>query len=234
MLTHYSGVVPRATALPPEERRRQILDAAEPLLRQHGRSVSTRQIARAAGVAEGTLFRVFDNKADLINQTVIRSLEAQRTVDQLQSIDTDLELEDKLVQIATALQQRLRETFGLLHSLGPPTDATEEDQRAFGAFMNEQNQLTTAAVARLIDSDRDKLILTTDQTVQLLATVILTVSHPMTARTHGVSHLSTDPAALVDLILHGALVDSARTTQRFDHRAADPAPLDLSVCSATP
>lgn len=224
--------VPRATALPPEERRAQILAAADPLLRQFGRNVSTRQIAQAAEVAEGTIFRVFDNKADLINQTVVRSMSAERTVEQMQRIDTELELEDKLVQITMVLQQRLRETFDLLHSLGPPVDATDEDRKKFGQYMTEQNQLLTASVARLIDSDQDKLLLTTDQTVQLLATVTLTVSHPMIARTQGVSHLSDDPEALVDLILHGALVDSGRKVQRFDHRAADPSPLDLSACSA--
>lgn len=225
--------MPRASALPPEERRAQILDAADPLLRQFGRSVSTRQIAQAAEVAEGTIFRVFDNKADLINQTVVRSLSAERTVEQMRHIDSELELEDKLVQVTMVLQQRLRETFELLHNLGPPAESTEEDRQAFGKYMTEQNRLVTASVARLIDSDQDKLLLTTDQTVQLLATVTLTVSHPMIAHTQGVSHLSDDPEALVDLILHGALVDSARTTQRFDHRAADPSPLDMSACPAT-
>nr|WP_284286883.1 helix-turn-helix domain-containing protein [Angustibacter aerolatus] len=54
--------MPRATPLSPDERRRHLVDATLPLLVQHGRAVSTRQIARAAGVAEGTIFRVFDSK----------------------------------------------------------------------------------------------------------------------------------------------------------------------------
>ena len=51
--------------MPPEDRRRAIVQAVIPLLAEHGSDVSTRQIAEAAGVAEGTIFRVFPDKAAL-------------------------------------------------------------------------------------------------------------------------------------------------------------------------
>jgi AcrR family transcriptional regulator len=43
----------------PDDRRRAIVAAVVPLLLEHGDDVSTRQIADAAGIAEGTIFRVF-------------------------------------------------------------------------------------------------------------------------------------------------------------------------------
>jgi AcrR family transcriptional regulator len=56
----------RAAPMAPEDRRRAIIDAVVPLLTQHGADVTTRQIAEAAGIAEGTIFRVFPDKPSLL------------------------------------------------------------------------------------------------------------------------------------------------------------------------
>ena len=56
----------RASALPPDERRSAIIEATLPLLLEHGEMVTTRQIAEAAGIAEGTIFRVFADKDAVI------------------------------------------------------------------------------------------------------------------------------------------------------------------------
>ena len=60
----------RATALPPSERRAEIIAATLPLVLAHGAAVTTRQIAEAAGIAEGTIFRVFPDKESLIEAVV--------------------------------------------------------------------------------------------------------------------------------------------------------------------
>ena len=57
---------PRASALSPDERRKAIVAALLPLLVERGEDVSTREIAQAAGIAEGTIFRVFPDKKSLL------------------------------------------------------------------------------------------------------------------------------------------------------------------------
>ena len=67
----------RASALPPDERRSMIVAATLPLLLEHGEMVTTRQIAEAAGIAEGTIFRVFADKDELIAAVIEAALDPE-------------------------------------------------------------------------------------------------------------------------------------------------------------
>src|SRR5436190_5248217 len=57
---------PRAVAMSPDDRRKAIVGALVPLIVERGGEVSTREIAEAAGIAEGTIFRVFPDKKSLM------------------------------------------------------------------------------------------------------------------------------------------------------------------------
>ena len=65
----------------PDERRAALIAATIPLLHEHGLDVSTRQIAHAAGVAEGTIFGVFESKSQLVICSVVKALDPQPTLD---------------------------------------------------------------------------------------------------------------------------------------------------------
>ncbi len=92
----------RVPALSPEDRRAALIAATIPLLREHGTDVSTRQIAEAAGVAEGTIFGVFKDKASLLKAAVLAALDPAPLLRQLRAIDLALPLRARLVA-ATAL-----------------------------------------------------------------------------------------------------------------------------------
>src|SRR3954463_1235067 len=143
----------RATPLPPEERRATIIAATEPLLLARGREVSTREIAEAAGIAEGTIFRVFTTKDALIDAVFADAFDEHAGLDDLARIDPGLDLETRITCIVDVLQRRVRRIFALVHALGyhrmqpglrrggpPPADRT----------------LVAGAIADLLEPDRDR------------------------------------------------------------------------------
>ena len=77
----------RVPALSPDERRATIIAATIPLLRTHGAAVTTKQIAEAAGVAEGTIFGVFPDKASLILAALGTAFDQETVLRQLSAID---------------------------------------------------------------------------------------------------------------------------------------------------
>ena len=83
----------------PDDRRAALVDATVPLLLEHGRTVTTKQIADAAGVAEGTIFRVFDSKDDLVPAAVEKALDMEPFFAELEPIDLDQDLRAVLLDL---------------------------------------------------------------------------------------------------------------------------------------
>jgi AcrR family transcriptional regulator len=108
----------RARPMSPDARRSHIIDSLIPLLQQHGREVSTRQIAEAAGLAEGTLFRVFADKQEMIDAAIARALDPQPFRDALRGIDPDDPTVDKITQVVQLLRDRFRGVIGFMSALG--------------------------------------------------------------------------------------------------------------------
>lgn len=113
----------RARPLPPDDRREAILNAVLPLLRERGRDVTSRELAEAAGVAEGTLFRAFGDKDSLLGAGLEKLLDPEPFRAELRRVASDLPFEDRVAAIIEHLQVRFREVFrtmSLFQVHGPP------------------------------------------------------------------------------------------------------------------
>ena len=102
----------------PDDRRAALIKATLPLLLEHGRTVTSKQIAGAAGVAEGTIFRVFDSKDDLIAATLDHGFDMEPFLADLRRIEPDQPLRPLVSELVTLLQIRFRGIFELMTAVG--------------------------------------------------------------------------------------------------------------------
>jgi AcrR family transcriptional regulator len=191
--------VTRATPLPLDERRAALIAATEPLLEQFGREVSTRQIAEAANVAEGTIFRAFPTKEALIDAVLSDVFDVQPTCAELAAIDLSQDVKDRLVAAVLVLQARLHRVFALFHSmrLSPPV---KHDPDTFRARQRADNEQLNAALAALLEPDRDRLRFDPVEAANAVRAVTFALTHPIL----GVERF-TEPEQIADLVLHGIL-----------------------------
>jgi AcrR family transcriptional regulator len=151
----------------PEDRRAALVEACVPLLYEHGLDVSTKQIASAAGVAEGTIFGVFKDKNSLLVEALIRALHPQQTLDRLAAIDRALPLRERLTITAELIQRRFAEN-ALLMAAARTMAMMGGNHEEAGARMTRSRTMLEAAITAVIEPDADTLRRTPQATARLL------------------------------------------------------------------
>ncbi len=197
--------------MPLEDRRAALISATEPLLERYGREVSTRQIAEAAGVAEGTIFRAFATKDDLINAVLDEVFDEARTRADVLSVDRSLPLEGRLVAAVTILQHRTRRVFALFHALRLRPGWADGDHSSHDEMRSRQRRDQEAMAIVLVDligSDADRLRVPADEAVTVLRAAVFALTHPLL----GDERLAR-PDRIVDLVLHGVGRDTSPTLE---------------------
>ncbi|WP_432001527.1 TetR/AcrR family transcriptional regulator [Streptomyces sioyaensis] len=98
-----------------------IVAAALPLVAEYGATVTTSQIARAAGIGEATIFRAFKDKEEVLEACVAEAVGPDHVLRELASISLDEPLATRLTEAAEALRahmERMGTVIGALHASG--------------------------------------------------------------------------------------------------------------------
>jgi AcrR family transcriptional regulator len=176
----------RASALPPDERRSMIVKATLPLLLRDAEMVTTRQIADAAGIAEGTIFRVFADKDAVIAAVVDAALDVGPLERAIEAIDRTQPLDDALEAAIVVMQQRVVNVWRLFSSLGSRFhDKVARPPADIGALVS------------LFEAHKASLTVEPVDAARLLRALTLAATHPMLVGEPAA------PAEIVKLFLHG-------------------------------
>lgn len=179
----------RARPLSPGDRREAILDAVTPLLREHGRNVSSRELAEAAGVAEGTLYRAFGDKDSLVSAAIRRVFDHLALWAALGAVDPTLPFEDKLTDTVRIIRLHFREVVEAVVALGikerPHADADAHNTRLI------------TALRTVFAEDLDRFVVPLESVAEYLRLVAFASSMPMA--------VTLDENTLIDLIAHGVI-----------------------------
>jgi AcrR family transcriptional regulator len=200
-------VSPRATALSPDDRRKAILDAVVPLLVERGGDVTTKEIAQAAGIAEGTIFRVFPDKATLLfaaAEEAINPAGGQEAFEAAMAGCADLR--ERIVVAAERVLDRMRMTMAVMGAVRPYLAAqfheahTKKKQVPFGPpeFMLQAQRDLHDRLTGLFAPYADELAVTPETAALALRSLTFGAARPE----WGMKPALT-PDEIADIVLDG-------------------------------
>lgn len=177
----------RANPLTVGDRQAMIIDAVIPLLLEHGRDVTSKQIAEAAGIAEGTIFRAFGDKESLIAAAVLRYLDPEPLRRELRAIDPGIPLEEKVHIMITLLQRRFADVLRMFAIVGPQHPHGSHGHQAYASI-----------IASALKPDLQRLSLPPVRVAHVIRLIAFATSLPQL--NEGVE-FTTDE--LTEIVLHG-------------------------------
>ena len=213
----------RAAPMSPEDRRDAIVGAAIPLLRARGAAVTTRELADAACVAEGTLFRVFPDKAALVRAAVERALDPTPVVAQLAGVERELPVRIAVAKVTAILQEHavgvaslVAVSHELLASLGDGAQGThgpghpgEHRHGHRHGWADHPIEIVVRSVTDVLQARAEELRLEPAVCARMLVGFVLTVN----GRRGGGPRPALGPHELSALFCDGAV----RPTTTEDH-----------------
>ena len=193
----------RARPMSPEERRAAIVEATVALVIEHGATVTSRLVAEAAGVAEGTIFRVFPDMRALFHAVGEHVMNPPGAGDDMADQLADLDdLHDKVVRVATRMEERSARVMLVLMALRQVwmNEGRPAKQQGPPSFVIEAHQTLLDNLTNVLFAPHaDELRTTPEEAAIALRALVLGSRHP---GMQGAERRLT-PEQVADVVLRG-------------------------------
>jgi AcrR family transcriptional regulator len=185
-----------------------VVQAAIPLLIEIGPSVTTLQIARAAGISEPTIFRAFADKNEVLAACLAEVTDPRHVVEELAAIEPTEPLRERLVALIEVVRAQGERTSAVVSAVslaGPPrrrdhASMSEEERTRLAESRTTSYTRLRAAVAAVLEPDAAALRLPADDIAGVVLGIVMALGRGGGWDT-GAASITTD--GLADLILHG-------------------------------
>lgn len=196
----------RAAPLALSDRKAAIIAAVTPLLATRGAAVTSRDLAEAAGVAEGTLFRAFESKENLIHAVLENYLDADLLKERFAVIPDDAGIEDVVARILHILSDRVAGLFVIASAVerkdrGPHQNRHPHDKRA------ENLAKINTVIAERLERHASQLSVSPDKAAEFVRGIAFSAALPHARGVSDIASLSVDE--LTALALHGLKANTA-------------------------
>ena len=190
----------------PDARRRAIVSVLVPLILERGGDVTTREIAQAAGIAEGTIFRVFPDKKSLMlaaAEEAINPADGQAAFDAaIAGVD---DLREQIIRITERVLDRMHLTMSVMMAVRQHLMATHEHHHSekgpkFGPppFVTRAQEELHRRLTSLFEPHRQELGVEPNVAAIALRSLIFGASRPELAMATALT-----PEQIADVLLDG-------------------------------
>lgn len=187
-----------------------VVQTAIPLLVEIGPSVTTLQIARAAGISEPTIFRAFADKNELLAACLAEVTDPRHVVEELAAIESALGLRDRVIALIEVIRAQGERTGAVVNavSLAGPVRSRqheslpEQERTRLSESRTGSYQRLHAAVVAVFEPDTERLRGPVDDTATLVLAIVLALGRGGGWNT-GIASITSD--GLADLVLNGII-----------------------------
>jgi AcrR family transcriptional regulator len=168
----------RAEPLAPDDRRLVIIKAVTPLLVERGAAVTTREMAEAADIAEGTIFRVFPDKVALIHEAIKLNMDPASVCRQISEIYREASLEVQLSEAARIILEYSERVIALVTAIRTMPSKPTKALPGPPPYVVEANAAIHQALTELFQRHRDRLRIKPSRAAAAFRGLIFANFHP--------------------------------------------------------